>query len=152
MLGSPLDPWLSPQFLGPGQTRYLLGWTNLGTDEQFNQVDRVEPSITFSAADALPAETIKVDKVTVRPDQYKIRLEATGTATNTGSEEIDPGTVAIVLFDDAGVPIEWLDDSSLVMGLLPGQKKGFSTNLAFVPASLASKVNSITVFAYELAF
>ena len=141
----------APQFLAAGETGYLLGWTNFSGDAQFTQVDKAEPSITFSAADNVPPETIKAEKVVVRPDEYKIWLEATGTVTNVGTEKVSLGTLAIVLFDANGTPLGWLQDSASVMGLLPSQKKGFSTNYGFVPASVASKVKTLGIYTYELA-
>ena len=99
----------------------------------------------------MPAETLKTAKVKVSPDDFKVWLEATGTVTNSGSQATSFGIIGIVLLDASGQPIGWLEDNLAATGLLPSQTKGFKTGSTFVPASVAPKVSSVKVFAYDLS-
>jgi hypothetical protein len=141
-----------PQYLAAGETGYLGGWTHLSDDATLASVDSAEPSVTFETAETVPEQTLSVEKVTVRADEYDIWMEATGTVTNTGDADAGLAVIGVVLLDAKGRPLGYLVDRLTAMRLLPQQKKGFSTNYPFASASLAPKVDSFKVYAYELDF
>jgi hypothetical protein len=141
-----------PQYLAPGATGYLGGWANISNGPKFASVGKADASVTFGKETAMPAETLKAAKVTVGPDDVNVWLQATGTITNSGSEATTLGVIGLVLLNGSGQPIGWLEDATNGMGLPPSQTKGFKTSYPFVPASEATKVKSVKVFAYELSF
>ncbi len=140
-----------PQYLAPGATGYLGGWTNVNDSATFATIGKADASVTFGKETALPAETLTTAKVKVSPDGFKVWLEATGTITNSGSQATSFGVIGVVLLDASGQPVGWLEDNTAPMGLLPSQTKGFKTGGTFVPASVAAKVKSVKVFAYDLS-
>ena len=140
----------APQFLAPGDSGYLVGWTDIRDNATFAKIGTQDQSVTFSAADTVPAPTLTTAHVTARPDSSGVWMKATGTVTNVGTANITLGTIIVVLLDASGEPVGFVQDSASVLGMLPNQTKGFSTDYGFAPAFLAPKVKSIKVYAYEL--
>jgi hypothetical protein len=141
-----------PQYIAPGATGYLGGFANFTDSASFATVGKGDASVAFGSADSVPTQTLTAAKVVVAPDDVKVWLEAKGRVTNTSTKTVDIGMIGIILLDSAGNPIGFIEDNTTAWGILAGQTKGFTTDYAYAPASLAPKVASTLVFAfaYEL--